>query len=82
MLVCENDIFIDIFNIFFKFYISHNGYVHTNASYIKFLNNFCLPDVASSVTPLSNVISVVFSVTVIVGEDTTGNKVEICIDRC
>ena len=36
MLVCENDIFIDIFNIFFIFYISHNGYVHTNALYIDF----------------------------------------------
>ena len=64
------------------FYISQNGYVHTNALYIKFLNNFSLPDVASSVIPLSNVISVVFSVTVIIGEDTAGNKVEICIDRC
>ena len=64
------------------FYISHNGYFHTNALYIKFLINFSLPDVASSVIPLSNVVSIVFSVTVIVGEDTTGKKVDICIDRC
>ena len=64
------------------FYISHNGYFHTNALYITFLNNFSLPDVASSVIPLSNVVSIVFSVTVIVGEDTTGKKVDICIDRC
>ena len=63
-------------------YISYNGYFHTNALYIKFLNNFSLPDVASSVIPLSNVISIVLSVTVIVGEDTIGKKVEICIDRC
>ena len=82
MLVCENYIFFDIFNIFSILYISHNGYVHINALYIKFLNNFSLSDVASSVIPLSNVVSVVFSVTVIVSEDTAGNKVEICIDRC
>ena len=74
MLVCENDIFIDIFNTSLNFYISHNGYFHTNELYIKFSNNFSLPDVASSVIPLSNVTSVVFSVTIIIDEDTTGNK--------
>ena len=64
------------------FYISCNGYFHTNAIYIRFLHSFSLPDVASSVIPVSCVVSVVFSLTVIVGEDTAGSKVEICIDRC
>ena len=82
MLVCENDILSISLTYLSISYLSHNGYFHTNALYIKFLNNLSLPDVASSVIPLSNVISVVFSVTVIVGEDTAGNKVEICIDRC
>ena len=76
MFICENDIFIDIFHI------SHNRYFHTNPLHLKFLNNFSLPDVASSVILLSNVIPIMFSVTVIVSEDTTGKKVEICIDRC
>ena len=50
--------------------------------YIKFLHSFSLPDVASSVIPVSCVVSVVFSLIVMVGEDTAGNKVEICIDKC
>ena len=82
MLVCENYIFIDIFDISFNFYICHDGYFHTNALYLKFFNNFSLLDVASSFIPLSNVISVVFSVSVIVSEVAEGNKVDICIDRC
>ena len=57
--------------------MSHDGYFHTNALYIKFFNNFSLPNVASSFISLSNVISVVFSVSVIVCEDAEGNKVEI-----
>ena len=47
MLVCENDIFINIFNIFLICYKSHNWYFYTNALYIKFLNSFFLPDVSS-----------------------------------
>ena len=50
--------------------------------YIKFFNSFSLPDVASSVIPVSSVVSVVFCLTVMVGGDTAGNKVEICIDKC
>ena len=82
MLDCESNIFIDLFNISFNFYISHNGYFHTNGMYIKSLNSFSLPDVASSVIPVSSVVSVVFFLTVMVSEDTAGNKVEICIDKC
>ena len=77
MLVCEHDIFINIFNIFSVFYIFHSGYFHTNTLYIKFLNGFSLPDVSSSVIPVSSVVSVVFSVTVTVGEDATSNTLEI-----
>ena len=62
--------------------MSHDGCFHTNVLYIKFFNNFSLPDVASSFIPLSNIRSVPFSVCVIVSEDAEGNKVEICIDRC
>ena len=82
MWVCGHDIFINIFNIFFNFYIFHHGYSHTNALYIKFLNGFCLPDVSSSVITVSSVVWAVFSVTLILGEDTTSNKLDICIDRC
>ena len=62
-------------------YTSHNSYFYTNALYIKFLNSFFLPDVSSSIMPVSSVVSVVFSITVVVGDDTTSNKLEICIDR-
>ena len=50
--------------------------------YIKSLDSFSLPDVGSSVIPVSSVVSVVFSLTVMVSEDTVGNKVEICIHKC
>ena len=56
-------------------------YFHTNALYIMFLTSFSLPDVSSSIITVSSVVSVVFSVTVMVGDDTTSNKLEICIDR-
>ena len=75
ILVCENDIFIDIFNISFNFVISHNGYFHTNAMYIKFLNSFSLPDVASAIIALLHIISLV-SLRVTVGEDNEPNNVE------
>ena len=52
------------------------GYFHTNAFYIKFFNNFSLPDVASAVIPLLHIISLVVSVGVIVSEDDEPNKVE------
>ena len=82
MLVCENDIFINIFNICFIFlHISQWIFSHQYIAY-KSLNSFSLPDVSSSVIPVSSVVLVVFSVSVMVGEDTTSNKLEICIDRC
>ena len=64
------------------FYISHNKYFDENAMYIKSLKSFSVPDVGSSVIPVSSVVSVVFSLTVMVSEDTVGNKVEICIHKC
>ena len=62
-------------------YISYNWYFHTNTLYIKFLNSFSPPDVSSSIMPVSSVVSVVFSLTVMVGEDTTSNTLEICNER-
>ena len=82
MWVCQNDIFINMFNIFFNFlHISSWIFSHKSIVY-KVLNGFSLPDVSSSVIPVSSVVWVVFSVTLIRGEDTTSNKLEICIDRC
>ena len=66
MLVCENYIFIDIFDTSVNFYISHDEYFHVHVLYIMFFNNFSLPDVASSFIPLSNIRSVPFTVCVIV----------------
>ena len=56
--------------------IHQAGYFHTNAFYIKFLNTFSLPDVASAVIALLHIISFVVSVSVIVGEDDEPHKVE------
>ena len=79
MLVCENYILFISLTHLSIFYISHDEYFHTNELHIKFFNNISLPDVASSVIPLSNITSVPFSVCVIVSEDAEGNKVDICI---
>ena len=50
---------------------------------MKFCNNFCLPDVVSAVTVLSNMISHVVSIGVMVAEDDDPNKVEcVLIDIC
>ena len=43
---------------------------------MKFFNNFCLPDVVSAVTVLSNMISLVVSIGVLIAEDDEPNKVE------
>ena len=65
------------------FFICQDGYFHTNAFYIKFLNKFSLPDVASAVIPLLCIISLVVSVSVIVGKHDEPNKVEfVLIDIC
>ena len=58
------------------FVICQDGYFHTNAFYIKFLNKFSLPDVPSAVIPLLHMISLVFCVVIVVGEDAEPNKVE------
>ena len=81
MLVCEDYIFINIFDTSVNFYISHDEYFHTHELYIKLLNNFSLCDVASFI-PLSSITSVPFSVCLIVSDDAEVNKAEICIDRC
>ena len=49
---------------------------HTNAFYVKFLNYFSLSDVASAVIPLLHIVSLVVSVSVIVGEHDEPNKVD------
>ena len=65
------------------FFIFQDGYFHINAFYIKFFNNFSLPDVASAVIPLLHIISFVVSVGVIICEDDEPNKVEfVLIDIC
>ena len=51
-------------------------YFHTNALYIKFFNNFPLPNVPSAFIPLFNILSLVISVGVIVSENDEANKVE------
>ena len=51
-------------------------FFHRNALYIKFFNNFSLPDVAFAFIPLFNIISLVISVGVAVSEDDEANKVE------
>ena len=76
MLVCENYIFIDIFDISFNFETSEDEYFHANALYIKFFHKFSLPDVASASILFFNIILVVISFIVIVGEDAEGNIVE------
>ena len=58
------------------FEISEDGYFHTNALYIMFFHNFSLPDVASASITLFNIISVVISFIITVGEDAEGNIVE------
>ena len=74
MFICEHDIFINIFNIFFKFlHILQWIFSHICIVY-KILNGFSLPDVSSSVIPVSPVVSVVFSVTVMAGDNSTSNK--------
>ena len=55
--------------------IHQDGYFHTNAFYIKFLNTFSLPYVASPVVPLLSVISFIVSVCG-EGEGDELNKVE------
>ena len=42
--------------------------------HIKPLNRFSVPDIGSSVIPVSSVVSVGFSLTVMVSEDTVGKK--------
>ena len=58
------------------FFICQDGSFHTNAFYIKFFNNFSLPDVASIVIPLLHIISLVVSISVIFSDDDEPNKVE------
>ena len=43
---------------------------------MKFFHNFSLPDVASAFIPVFELLSVVTSVTFIVGEDAEANEVE------
>ena len=53
-----------------------DGYFHTNAFSVKFLNNFYLCYVASAVMPLVHIVSLVVSVSVTVPEHDEPNKVD------
>ena len=65
------------------FFICQDGYFDINAFYMKFFNNFCLPDVVSAVIVLFDMISLVVSICVMVAEDDEPNKVEfVLIDIC
>ena len=80
-IIDHYDIYWDIYSYISDisvnyFWIWQYGYFHTNALYIKFFNNFSLPDVASAVIPLLHIISHVVSAGVIVGEDDQPNKLE------
>ena len=68
--------FIDICNISVNLFICQDGYFHPNAFYVKFLNNFSLPAVASAVIPFVHIISLVVSVSVTVAEHDESNKVD------
>ena len=48
-------------------YIFYTQYLYTNALYIKFLNSFFVPDIASSTLLVFNAASVVLSTGVMVG---------------
>ena len=58
------------------FFICQDGYFHTNALCVKFLNIFSLPDVASAGMPLVHIISLVVCVSVTVPEHDEPNKVD------
>ena len=49
---------------------------YTHVFYIPFFHNCSLPDVASAIIALLHVISLVFSLTVDVGEDNEPNNIE------
>ena len=56
--------------------ICQDGYFHSNAFCVQFLNNFSLPDVASAVMPLVHIVSLVVCVSVTVPGDDEPNKVD------
>ena len=73
-------IHVFIFSFFVRMllfrYLSMDGYFHTNAFSVKFLNHFALPDVASAAIPLLHIVSVVVSVNVTVAEQDELDKVD------
>ena len=65
------------------FFICQDGDFDIHAFYMKFFNNFCLPDVVSAVTVLFDMTSLVVSIGVMVAEDDEPNKIEfVLIDIC
>ena len=74
IFICENDIWYISLTYLSIFFICQDGYFHTNAFCVQFLNNFSLPDVASAMMPLVHIVSLV-SVTVTVPDDAEHNKV-------
>ena len=57
------------------FFICQDGYFHTNAFCVQFLNNCSLPDVASAVMPLVHIVSLFVHVSVTVPEEDKPYKV-------
>ena len=76
IFICENDTLWISVRYLSIFFICQDGYFHTNAFSVKFLNNFSLPDVASAAIPLVHIVSVVVSVSVTVAEHDEPNKVD------
>ena len=73
-----------IFHISVNFFlICQDRYFDINALYIKFFNNFSLPDVVCAVIVLYDMISLLVSIGVMVTEDDELNKVDfVVIDIC
>ena len=73
---CKNDILCISLTYLSFVFICQDGYFHTNAFCVKFLNNFSLPDVAFPVMPLVHIMSLVVCVSVAVPEHDEPNKVD------
>ena len=65
-----------IFDICFNFLHMYTWIFSTCVFYLKLFHNCSLPDVASGVIVLLDIISVVAAFCVVVGEDVDPNKIE------
>ena len=74
--ICENDLGYIPLTYLSIFFICPDGYFHTNAFCLQFLNNFSLPDVASGIMPLLHIVSLVVSVSFTVPDAAEHNNVD------